>query len=219
MNEIDSKNSEENNLKSEYELKKENKEREIQGQVRKAKIAKRLRRLVWMMGVLIVVWGVVRFIGRDDDQQGETAGDYFPAQSRDHIAVGATHAAYNSNPPTGGWHYAEPAKTGIYDQELPDEQLIHNLEHSHIWVAYRPDLAQDQIEALANIVQNYGSRIIMTPRGANDTPITIVAWEHLLRLDTVDKAKIGSFVKIHRNKAGPEKNIPDFEFKDWRTKK
>ncbi len=149
---------------------------------------------------------------------GPIPGEFFPAQSRDHIRPGDQHPAYNSNPPTGGWHYDNPAQSGIYDKEFPDGQIIHNLEHSHIWIAYRPGLAQADVEKLADIAKSYGSKIIMTPRAANDVPIAIVAWEHLLKLDGIDEAQIQAFIKAHRGVAGPEK-IPDFGFKDFRTSK
>lgn len=202
---------------NEYFQKKEAKEKEAQKAAQRAKFNRLSHKLPWLVAAIIIVWVVVRL--SKDDGAPVHVGEYFQAQSREHIEVGTTHPAYNSNPPTGGWHYASPAKTGIYDVELPDEQLIHNLEHSHIWIAYRPDLSVKQVEMLAEVAKDYGSRVIMTPRKANDALIALVAWEHLLKMDTVDKAMVDSFVKAHRNKAGPEKNIPDFDFKDWRTKK
>lgn len=206
------------NVKEEYRQKKENKEREAQKRANKIKDMKRVRRLAWMVVIMAIGWVTVRFATRDD-KPSQHVGEYFQAQSREHIAEGITHPSYNSNPPTGGWHYADPAKTGVYDEELPDEQVIHNLEHSHIWFAYKPDLSADQIEMLVKIAKDYGSRVIMTPRAANDVPVAIVAWERLLKLETVEGEKIKSFVEAYRNKAGPEKNIPDFDFKDWRAKR
>ena len=147
---------------------------------------------------------------------GPVPGEFHTAQSRDHIAVGAQHPAYNSNPPTGGWHYANPAQSGIYDKAFADEQLIHNLEHGHIWIAYRPDLPADQIEKLADIAKSYSSKIVMAPRPNNPTAISIVAWEYVLNLDSYDEQAIKDFVRDHRGK-GPE-TIPDFGFDDFRGK-
>ncbi len=141
-------------------------------------------------------------------------GQFFAAQSRDHIDIGAEHPAYNSNPPTGGWHYDTPSQTGIYDKEFPDEQLIHNLEHGHVWIAYKPDLPADQIEKLVAIAKSYGSKIIMAPRKANDAPIYFVAWEYSFSMDTVDEAPAREFIDAHRG-FGPEQ-IPDSGFKDFR---
>lgn len=143
-------------------------------------------------------------------------GEFFQAQNRQHITMGATHPDYNSNPPTGGWHYDSTAQTGIYDKEFVDEQVVHNLEHGHIWISYRPDLNTDTIEKLAKIAKSYGSKIIMTPRAKNDTLIVLVAWEYLLKLDSFDENQISGFIKAYRGK-GPE-NIPDFGFKDFRKK-
>src|SRR5512135_3336631 len=37
----------------------------------------------------------------------------FPEQSREHISDHASHPDYNSNPPTSGWHWANPQNWGI----------------------------------------------------------------------------------------------------------
>lgn len=162
----------------------------------------------------LTVFGIYYFFSQPT---GPLPGEFFKAQNRDHIEVGAQHDSYNSNPPTGGWHYLQPAVSGIYDKELPDEQLVHNLEHGHIWIAYKPGLAKDQIESLIKIAKSYKSKIIVTPRTANDTPIAIVSWEYLLKLDNFDETQIKAFIKAHRGK-GPEL-VPDFGFKDFRENK
>lgn len=200
---------------NEYFAKKEQKEKEAKVTERSRQTKKAVKVLVW----LLVIGGVGFWIFQSATKEAEPLlGQFFEAQSREHIGVNTQHSAYNSNPPTGGWHYAAPARTGIYDVELPDEQIIHNLEHSHIWFAYRPDLAKDQIDKLAEIAKDYGSRVIMTPRAANDSPITIAAWQYLLKMETADEAVIRKFVGAHRNIAGPERNIPDNDFRDWRGK-
>jgi hypothetical protein len=188
----------------------------------KEEVAKQVKQKKAMNGVLkwvvfIAVIGVVAWWGRSyfNTITAPAPGDNFSAQSREHIGLGDDHPEYNSNPPTGGWHYSQPAQTGIYDIELPDETLVHNLEHSHIWIAYHPDLSPDQIEQLAKIAKDYGSKIIMTLRPANDTMIAIVAWEHLLKMDSIDEVQIRAFIGAYRGIAGPEK-IPDSGFDDFR---
>jgi len=202
--------------KNEYELKKKEKEEIAGTEARKKMIRKLLRWLLLLIVIGLLAWPIYGYFTKTATKQADL-GEFFSAQSRDHIDIGASHPAYNSNPPTGGWHYASPTQTGIYDKEFSDEQLIHNLEHSHVWIAYKPDLATDQIEALADIAKSYGSKIIMTKRAANDTKIAIVAWEHLLKMDALDEARIRDFIKAYRGTAGPEK-IQDSGFKDFRQK-
>src|SRR3989344_7719831 len=73
--------------------------------------------------------------------------------SRDHIAQGTVGSGYNSNPPSSGPHWQGPAKNGFYDTVLPDQQLIHNLEHGHIWIAYKPDVGDEVKNKLKDIAQ------------------------------------------------------------------
>lgn len=207
-----------NQPKTEYELKKEQKEKEAQKLQARGRARKAGRVIIYFIILLLVILGIYKLASR---KSVPPPGQFYEAQSREHIDIGVTHAAYNSNPPSGGWHYAVAAQSGVYDKELPDEQIIHNLEHGHVWFAYKPDLAKDQIEVLAQIVKSYGYRVIMTPRAANDSPIAIVAWEHVYKLNTVDvtvESQIKAFVDAYRNIAGPERNIPDSGFGDFRGK-
>lgn len=203
-------------VENKYFAKKDKKEIESirAGRMRKTKV---IFKYVVMFAILA---GAVWFFYRLATREGDTpkVGEFFSAQSRDHIAIGSQHPVYNSNPPTGGWHYNAPAQTGIYDREFPDEQIIHNLEHSHIWIAYRPDLDTESIDKLAEIAKDYGSKIVMTRRPANDSPIILVAWQYLLKLDIINEDMIRQFIETHRGIAGPER-IPDSGFKDFRTHK
>lgn len=170
-------------------------------------------RLIWKivkLVFLLVLVGLLVFVftrSRVNDQTSKP-GQFFPSQSREHIAVGSAHPDYSSNPPTSGWHYDQPAKTGIYDRELPDEQLVHNLEHSHVWISYKPGAVdQATIGNLKKLIERFGSKMIMTPRAKNDSSITVATWQYLLRLDSFQEQTITDFIKAHRGKAGPE-NVP-----------
>lgn len=204
--------------KNEYFAKKEEKDKVAQEERHKKMIKKASGWLIALVVVALLVLPVYNYFKKAAFNKVNVPGEYFQAQSRDHIEAGAEHPAYNSNPPTGGWHYIAAAQTGIYGKSFTDEQLIHNLEHSHIWIAYKPGLAPDQIEKLADLAKDYGSKIIMTSREANDAPIAFVAWEHLLKMETLDEAQARLFIDAHRGIAGPEK-IPDFGFKDFRAGK
>lgn len=204
------------NQENRYFAKKEKKETEAV----KIQRAKKTKALFKYLLIFAVIGGAIWFFYQLVSKESDTLkiGEFFPAQSRDHIAIGSQHPVYNSNPPTGGWHYGAPAQTGIYDREFPDEQIIHNLEHSHIWIAYKSDLDAESINKLAEIAKDYGSKIIMTSRMANDSPIALVVWQYLLKLDNVDEALIRQFIETYRGIAGPEK-LPDSGFKDFRTNK
>ena len=208
-----------NNLesKNEYFAKKEEKDKIIQEERRKKMIKKFSSWLIVLVGLSLLALPIYNYFKKAAVSQTAVPGEYFQAQNRDHIKIGDSHPPYNSNPPTSGWHYDAANQSGIYDKSFKDEQLVHNLEHGHVWIAYKPNLSADQIEKLANLAKNYGSKIIMTSREANDVPIAFVAWEYLLKMQTLDESQAKAFINSYRGK-GPE-TIPDFGFKDFRSAK
>ena len=95
---------------------RENEKRDSEKKTRR--LAGRFGSYIFFAGILaLIVWAVFYYM-RGKIPQGLDQSRAVEIQSRDHIAVGAEHLVYNSNPPTGGWHYAQPAQTGIYDKEF-----------------------------------------------------------------------------------------------------
>ncbi len=172
--------------------------------------------LIWFLLILIVIGGIYWFIkkSRENIAERKMYAVRFSELSREHIQVGSIRPKYNSNPPTSGPHYADPAKKGIYKKELPDEQLVHNLEHGYIWISYKPDTNQEIIKQLENFY-GFGQKIIVEPRKENNKLIAIAAWGWLDTFDPVSSdslsdielKRIGDFIDQYINN-GPEPNAP-----------
>ncbi len=143
------------------------------------------------------VYGLAIILSRDG--AGERPGQAFSSQGEQHIAVGSAHPEYNSNPPTSGWHYAAPANWGVYEKELPDEQILHNLEHGGIWISYKG--IDDATKAELERISRTDSKIIVTPRSANDSAIALVSWGRLQKLTQFDAVAIMNFIKANKNKS------------------
>jgi hypothetical protein len=191
--------------------------RRLARQERKAQEALRLQRarrqrLSFIAVGVVVVLGVAVWLGRGALQsRSATAGlgstalpivDY-AIQGRDHIQIAQPHPAYNSNPPTSGWHYPAPADWGFYNEELPDELLVHNLEHGGIWISFRSAEDTELINQLVALLRGYRSKVIITQRSRNDTPLAVAAWGHLMKLDHYDNTAIVTFINRFKNQ-GPE---------------
>lgn len=54
-------------------------------------------------------------------------------------------------PPTSGPH-ASPLSWGVYDTEVLNDTVIHNMEHGGIYVSYRLGLPKDQLEKLSKLL-------------------------------------------------------------------
>lgn len=154
----------------------------------------------WAIAVLILgasVYGLYVLVSQSAKSR---PGEAISILGKDHVAVGAAHPAYNSNPPTSGWHYAEPADWGVHLKELPDEQLIHNVEHGGIWISYK-DIDEKTKSALEAVGKRYPRSIVITPRSANDSKIALVSWGRLEKLDSFDETKIIDFIQANINKS------------------
>jgi hypothetical protein len=130
-----------------------------------------------------------------------------PDQGRDHVGPGVPHPAYNSNPPTSGWHYASTAPWGFHNTDLPDELIIHNLEHGGIWITFKDATDAEVVDALVALAREYRTKVVVTHRPRNDRRIALAAWGHLMTLDRFDRGAIVDFINRFKNK-GPE-FVPD----------
>jgi hypothetical protein len=154
----------------------------------------------WIISIVLlsiaIVYGAVVFASKDQQPQ---LGEAFAIQGQEHIAVGASHPEYNSNPPTSGSHYEQEANWGVSQVELPDEQLIHNLEHGGIWISYTE--IDDATKAVLEKIAKSNSKVIVTPRSKNDSPIVLASWGRLQKFQTLDEQAIRAFIDANSNKS------------------
>src|SRR3989344_1627121 len=155
--------------------------------------------VIWTAASLILGgsgYGLYYFLNQPEKPRSGTA---IPILGQDHIAVGAFHPPYNSDPPTSGWHYEESAPWVVDQNELPDEQLIHNLEHGGIWISYTgvDNATKSALEKIARSEK----KVIVEPRAKNNAPIILASWGRLLKLDTFDEQAVMDFIETNRNQA------------------
>lgn len=104
-----------------------------------------------------------------------------------------TPISYHTNPPTSGDHWPRPVALGIYDFPLPDEQIVHNLEHGAIWISYN-GIDDKTKQALENIAKKYPNGVVMTPRSENDKKIALASWGYLDKFDDFNEKRVVKFI-------------------------
>ncbi len=146
-------------------------------------------------------------------------GEQIPIVGAQHIPDGQRAVDYNSNPPTSGQHWAQPAEAGFYEEVLPDEQLLHNLEHGYVVVYYNcSDLSDEACKRLKSDIQNAmrqagvssntrTPKLIAIPRPGMPDRVVYTSWGWLLRADRFDPEELLTFVRQHRDDA-PEPLAP-----------
>ena len=200
----------ENNGKTAYEEKKAQREEKNRAKAGEAKQKRTTKSLInW--GIALIVFVALGYGGyflvKGELPQGEDMSQAFEIQVREHINVGEGHDPYSSNPPSSGWHYGQTAQAGFYgvDETVPDENVIHNLEHGDIWIAYLPSVSE---AARSELREFAAGKVIITPRETNDFDVALVAWGRVdsfnLEGGGVQGQRIEDFITRYANR-GPER--------------
>jgi len=100
---------------------------------------------------------------------------------------------YPQNPPVGGNHWWIWQNCGFYDQPIANEYAVHSLEHGAVWITYRPDLPQAQLDKLHRLAQRE-SYVLVSPMTPLPTAVVASAWDRQLQLDSADNPKLEEFV-------------------------
>ncbi|MET3803412.1 hypothetical protein ABIB25_000396 [Nakamurella sp. UYEF19] len=104
--------------------------------------------------------------------------------------------AYDRYPPIGGPHDAEWADCNgaIYPTAVRNENMVHPLEHGAVWIAYNPTtIAAGDLDILKSLVSGK-SYILMSPYPNLDSPISLQAWAHQLKVSSASDIRIKQFI-------------------------
>ena len=127
--------------------------------------------------------------------------------TKNHVQDG-TIVAYNSVPATSGDHYFSPQPCGFYQGEVPDERVVHNLEHGNIVISYNlPDAAD--VDALENVYNDLGGwkdhyTVVRSYSRIAPGQVALSAWGVLDIMDGVDQDRIERFYEHYVGRLGPE---------------
>lgn len=194
-----------------YAEKKATKQEMKDRQRKQARRQRQVKMIVQYLVALVVIGGVgygLFLFLKEETPLGPDYSVSVPEMGRGHIEPGSPRPDYNSNPPSSGSHYGQTARTGFREEAIPDEHIVHNLEHGDIWIAFHPRISDDVKDRLKRFA---GGKVIVTPREANDFDISLVAWGRLdsfnVDNNVLDEQRIQDFIGRYINQ-GPERVGP-----------
>ena len=164
--------------------------------------------VVFLLGVFLV-W---LFVESSKPLPGQKMADL----GRKHVPFGEK-VEYNSNPPTSGPHDEDWIRTGVYEREKDDRNLIHSLEHGYVIMSYKcleatgsaslNEGCKVKKDQLAKIYEKKGKKkLIVVPRENLETNFALTAWTYLDKFDEFDQTRIEKFIDAHRDQ-GPERTM------------
>ena len=158
------------------------------------------------VGILIVgalLWTVFSYANDKSDNVRPQGVKEYSYQGSDHTGSLQEKVQYSESPPVGGRHAPAPfwQNCGYYSAPIPNEAAVHSLEHGAVWITYRPDLPQDQIDKLKKEADD-NTYVLASPYQDQAEPIVLSAWNNQLRLNSLDDKRFDQFVRYFRQ--GPQ---------------
>ena len=137
--------------------------------------------------VLIVIWAVSR---TPVQPSAASALVTSPGLARDHVNG---RVDYQQTPPAGGPHASVWQNCGSYASPVPNENVVHSLEHGAFWITYQPDLPANQISELRADVtgQPYG---LLSPYPGLPAPVVATVWGIQLKVQTAADPELKAFI-------------------------
>lgn len=149
----------------------------------------------WALAV-VTVTGCSAMGESDADAEGamqaEVLTTNYPAAR--HV-VGAF--AYPERPPMGGPHNPIWQNCGIYGAPIHNEHAVHSLEHGAVWITYRPDLPQADVERLRALASD--DYMLLSPFPDLPAPVVASSWNNQIRLTGADDPRLPQFIRAYKN--------------------
>ena len=164
------------------------------------------RRVPWVAiggAAAVVVIGVLilRSFG-----VGESAGRYIAGGGVGNHMTEGQPIAYPSYPPTSGPHWPAPTSWGFHSEPVPDERVVHNLEHGGVVASYN-NIPAESLAALQRLLTTYSrdkfNQVKLVIRPYDRIPagtIVLTAWNWIDELPAYDEARVIGFLSAHLNK-------------------
>ena len=139
---------------------------------------------------------------------GAVIGEPVPiSQDITHVPEGQ-RVDYSDAPPTSGQHWPATAPCGFYPDGLPDERVVHNLEHGNIVVSFNftnPAQVTALRQVLDGVRQFDDWGVARSYDKIADGQVALAAWGQLHRMDGVRPWEIGPFFEAFAGVAGRER--------------
>ena len=137
--------------------------------------------------------------GRTDVVEG--IGRSVPLTGAAHVPDGQV-VTYSTIPPTSGSHWSAPAACGVYDQEIPDERVVHNMEHGHVVISHNLSSREEiqRLEQLAEDLPDFNTWGIVRPNlKIDEGTVAMAAWGVMDEVDGVDGERIRRFYEAYKS--------------------
>jgi hypothetical protein len=176
------------------------------------------------VGALIVLTAGGNSAGNDADVAAvmKTAGCTLTtakAKSREHVSSLDAKVKYNTDPPSNGSHYIQPAFWDFYTTPANPIQVVHNQEHGGVILWWGDKVPPATVQKLRSFYDESPNAMLGTPYAKLGSKVAITAWTapsgemgegRAAVCPTFDENAFAAFRDAYRGK-GPERFPVDSE--------
>ena len=85
---------------------------------------------------------------------------------------------------------------------LPDEYVVHDVEHGAVWLGYDPDLDAADVDVIHELARD-NRKVLAAPYPglAEGEAVVATAWARQFRLESVDDPRLAEFVAQYQDGA------------------
>jgi len=141
------------------------------------------------------------------------------ASSRKHVSSLDAKVKYNTDPPSNGSHYIQPAVWDFYTTAADPIQVVHNEEHGGVVLWWGDKVPPATVDELRTFYNESPNGMVGTPYASLGSKVAITGWTapsggmgegHAAVCPTFDEDAFAAFRDAYRGK-GPERYPLDAE--------
>lgn len=106
--------------------------------------------------------------------------------------------AYNSTPPTSGWHTSTDVATGVADDPLTEPEQVTVLEQGGVVITHNGLTKADREELERLVEGKHSAEAALTVYDKlDDGSVALTAWGVVQRCDAVDATAVDAFIATY----------------------
>jgi hypothetical protein len=114
----------------------------------------------------------------------------------------------NGAPPPGGPHAPIWQNCGVYTEAVETRHVLHSLEHGAVWLAYDPNLPEEDISLLQDLAKDQ-PYTVMSPYPGLRSAVVLTAWGVQFDTDLATDPRILEFLLTYQQgEQTPELGVP-----------
>lgn len=115
-------------------------------------------------------------------------------QGRNHMEQLPPGFQRNTVPGTSGPHSNQTAVYGIYTEQVPEINLVHNLEHGAVEIQYGPRVPQSSIDEITSFYNEDPSGLVVAPNPSLGDQIALTSWTNIAKGKRFDRKVFDAFL-------------------------